>query len=274
MDSDPTDVACSTPNSGLGDVDQAHQRSHVGFSNFKFIRARLLMFSTPIRAFESNENTMESSSFTADWVIDGAVVENTGFKPSGATTQLASGEFRPLRNDRSPLAASVSQPSNVLPAVSGLGGFDRCLDILQPTPGGCVPARLSAPSRSSTPALDAVNIGDTVYAKSSLPNCAHLAIALVEDLWDSPTTGLVPTSSALDVLPPPQRIVRLRWLLTIVNIAISRARLPRGSQVAVRIFFVVLCLRLLAVFIAPLLSFRATPTSYSSLLSVQKSHLM
>jgi hypothetical protein len=183
---------------------------------------------------------MEASMSTSDWMIDGVIVENNAFKLRGATMPSAYDENRSVWNERSPLAATVSPHLNVFATNAGYGGADRCAETVQPTAGGLAPTSRSTLSRSSTPVLDTISIGDTVYAKSSLPHCAQMSVAMVEDMWEASTTDLVPASAAsLGVLPAPQRIVRLRWLLTIVNIAISRARLPRGSQVRVCLVFVV-----------------------------------
>lgn len=85
------------------------------------------------------------------------------------------------------------------------------------------PLTVAAPA-SSTGKGCIVRIGDTVYAKSSIAACSSFSIGLVEDLWER-------VESIDGSAPRPECCVRLRWLQTINNIAISRARLPRGSQV-------------------------------------------
>ena len=70
-----------------------------------------------------------------------------------------------------------------------------------------------------------IRVGDTVFAKSGVATCAGMAIGLVEDLW----SGCADEVTKLGIPVAAPRI-RLRWMLTIGNIAISRARLPRGSQ--------------------------------------------
>lgn len=98
-----------------------------------------------------------------------------------------------------------------------------------PPPGG-----VSDTARPTTPVLEparplkrsVVRVGDTVHARSSVVDVAAMTVALVEDMWQCHSTD--PAALPLSVH---SCRVRLRWFSTIHNISISRARLPRGSQV-------------------------------------------
>lgn len=76
-----------------------------------------------------------------------------------------------------------------------------------------------------------IRVGDTVFAKSGVATCAGMAIGLVEDMW----SGCADEVAKL-AIPAAAPRIRLRWMLTIGNIAISRARLPRGSQASALCF--------------------------------------
>jgi hypothetical protein len=133
---------------------------------------------------------------------------------------------------------SAVMPPPLAPVPCGLGTSFKEIDMnvgmqqlrVQTAPACSAVPMSSASVRAYSGATGApsfiVRVGDTVCAWSTAPEAASMSVALVEDMWEALPGSFQTVTAAVDT-----RRVRLRWFLTIQNIAISRARLPRGSQV-------------------------------------------
>lgn len=160
-----------------------------------------------------------SKSRTYTWMSDVTRSDKAGNHYSTVCIQWS------LASAEAPPPLSLTNPLVELP--STIGGAGNVRATSEPDCTIQMVRQLSAVTGSTpAPATKAciIRVGDCVTARSASKECASsMSIALVEDLWAS-SARHAPGQDC-------QRFIRLRWFLTINGIAISRARLPRGSQV-------------------------------------------